>query len=310
MNMKHAKRFHTFMTAIDDDLLEEAQTTERRKNHAVYFRAAVAACLVLLLGISAVYSYKNTASLRMLSDMGYEIVLPASASDIRYNIAQHFGENAAEVVFVKDNVEYTCYGVKRENPVKLQDDTMQEERYFSWSSRGVNLQMAQMRETTAVSWYHAEEQTQWTLRADADAKEVLTTANELMDRTGLNVMTAPESAEHIAYDVFLLKDLTVAETSFVLDGILYVYRMAATADVREDFADLSGLADASMGSSSTELLWCLAKLTLYADGQGKLIWFDVVPGIVYSLTMHDNASEQSLLQMAEKLFEPAQGEVG
>ena len=94
MNMKHAKRFHTFMTAIDDDLLEEAQTTERRKNHAVYFRAAVAACLVLLLGISAVYSYKNTASLRMLSDMGYEIVLPASASDIRYNIAQHFGEKA------------------------------------------------------------------------------------------------------------------------------------------------------------------------------------------------------------------------
>lgn len=310
MNEKDAKRFRTFMTAIDDDLLEEARATERKNSNVLYFRAVVAACIVLVLLIPTTHFYKNTASLRMLSDMGYVLALPASASDIRYDIVQYFGEPAAQAVFVKDNIEYTCYGVKGESPKTLEDGIAQKERYYSWSSRGVDLQMTQMRDTTTVSWYHAEEQTQWMLTASADAKEILTTANEIMSMTGLNIMVTPKEAENITYDILLLEHLTVAETAFVLDDIQYVYRMAATVDVNEDFADLSGLTGDSIRSISTELLWCPAKLTLYTDGKGKLIWFDVVPGIVYSLTMSDNASEKQLLQMAENLFEPAQGEVG
>ena len=127
MNEKDAKRFRTFMTAIDDDLLEEARATERKNSNVLYFRAAVAACLVLVLLIPTTHFYKNTASLRMLSDMGYVLALPASASDIRYDIVQYFGEPAAQAVFVKDNIEYTCYGVKGESPKTLEDGIE-----FSW----------------------------------------------------------------------------------------------------------------------------------------------------------------------------------
>ena len=63
---------------LDDDLLEEARATERKNSNVLYFRAAVAACLVLVLLIPTTHFYKNTASLRMLSDMGYVLALPAS----------------------------------------------------------------------------------------------------------------------------------------------------------------------------------------------------------------------------------------
>jgi hypothetical protein len=46
------------------------------------------------------------------------------------------------------------------------------------------------------------------------------------------------------------------------------------------------------------------------DGSGKLVWFDVVPGLLYSLTMSDGASQSALLDMAQQLYTPAQGDVG
>ena len=37
-----------------------------------------------------------------------------------------------------------------------------------------------------------------------------------------------------------------------------------------------------------------------------LLWFDLVPGILYSMSMDSGASEEALLEMANSLFEPAQ----
>ena len=176
---------------------------------------------------------------------------------------------------------------------------------LAWNAGQLDIQLLSSASCTSVSWYLREAQTQWYLSADADSREVLTTANEIFRITGLNVTVAPAAAEDITYNAFLLNGLTVAETTFRLEGITYTYRMAATGELQEDFSDISGL-DTFPENAAGKVLWCNAKLSFQAGGQGKILWFDVVPGILYSLHMDSNASREALQNMAQQLFEPTQ----
>jgi hypothetical protein len=56
--------------------------------------------------------------------------------------------------------------------------------------------------------------------------------------------------------------------------------------------------------------WCPARVYYNAGGEGKIVWFDIVPGLLYSLTMSNGASEKALEEMASQLYTPAQGDVG
>ena len=135
---------------------------------------------------------------------------------------------------------------------------------------------------------------------------MLTTASQILRATGLDVTVAPEQAENITYNAFRLDGLTVAETTFQLGGITYAYRMAGTSELMEDFADISGLAGSFDQIAAGEVFWCRAKLSFNEGGQGKILWFDLVPGILYSMSMDTGASEEALLDMANSLFKPAQ----
>ena len=54
-------KFRTLMNAVDDDLLEEAMTVEKRKRPLPWIAAAVAACLLLVMGSMGNMTYlKNS----------------------------------------------------------------------------------------------------------------------------------------------------------------------------------------------------------------------------------------------------------
>ena len=165
-------------------------------------------------------------------------------------------------------------------------------------------------DSTSVSWYTHEDQTQGYLTAQADSLEVLTTASQILRSTGLDVTVAPDAAQDITYNAFLLDGLTVAETTFELDGIRFSYRMAATAELLEDFTDISGMEGPFERISAGEVAWCRAKINYTPGSQGRIIWFDVVPGILYSMSMDRDASDEILLELANELFEPAQDSIG
>ena len=59
-----------------------------------------------------------------------------------------------------------------------------------------------------------------------------------------------------------------------------------------------------------KVLWCPAVISYDESGAGKITWFDVAPGLVYSLSADSGASRDALLDMVNRLFTPAQGEVG
>ena len=275
----------------------------RRKSFfpALCLLALTTACLLLVMGTMM----RPGVTMATLSGMGYEMTLPEKAEHIRYDIVSIHDREAAQASFVIRDTKYVYQAVKTGEQQKLSDSS----EVLSWNVGDVDIQLSSSGASTSVSWYRAQEQTQWYLTADADSLEVLTTASQILRATGLNVAVAPADARNITYNAFLLEGLTVAETTFELDGITYAYRMAATMELVEDFADISGMAGPFETDLAGKVFWCSAKLSFNAGGEGKVVWFDVVPGILYSLSMDSNAGEEALLELAQELFVPAQEDI-
>ena len=295
--------FQLLMNAVDDDLLEEAMTPVRRKRPLPWIGAAIAACLLLVIGLAMLPGRVPSVTAAQLSAMGYNMKLPAQAEKITYQVVTLAERQAAQAGFVIKGTRYVYQAVKTQTQQQLSDS---KDQVLSWDAGNLDIQLLSSPSSTSVSWYHQDTQTQCYLTAHADTREVLTTASQILRATGLDVTVAPEQAENITYNAFRLDGLTVAETTFQLGGITYAYRMAGTSELMEDFADISGLADPFDQIAAGEVFWCRAKLSFNAGGQGKILWFDLVPGILYSMSMDTGASEEALLDMANSLFKPAQ----
>ena len=298
-------KFQLLMNAVDDDLLEEAMTPVRKRTPLPWVAAAVAACLVLVMGLATLSGRAAAVTVAQLEEMGYEMKLPQQAEKIRYEIISKAEQRAGQAKFVIQDTKYTYQTVKTQQMQSLSQGKS-ESQVLSWSAGGLNIQLLACPSTTSVSWYIQDEQTQCYLTARANTLEVLTTASQILRATGLNVTVAPEDAENITYNAFRLDGLTVAETTFQIDGITYVYRMAATMELLENFADISGMDGPFDEIAAGEVYWCRAKLNFNEGGQGKILWFDLVPGILYSMSMDRDASREALLDMANGLFIPAQ----
>ena len=295
--------FQLLMRAVDDDLLEEAITPVRRKRPLPWIGAAVAACLMLIIGLAILPDRVPSVTAAQLSSMGYNMKLPAQAEKISYQIVTLAEKQAAQASFVIQGTKYVYRAVKTHTQQRLSDSQHQ---ILSWDAGKLDIQLLSAPSSTSVSWYLEDEQTQCYLTANANSLEVLTTASQILRATGLNVTVAPEQAENITYNAFLLDGLTVAETTFQIDGITYAYRMAGTIELLDDFTDISGLDGPFNQIAAGEVFWCRAKIKFNEGGQGTVLWFDLVPGILYSMSMDSGASEEALLDMANTLFKPAQ----
>lgn len=116
----------------------------------------------------------------------------------------------------------------------------------------------------------------------------------------------PESAEDVSYSIINVDENSkIAQVSFTADGVEYNHRMTAANEI----SDISGVYLNKTEDADAEVEYCPAKIAV-EDGSGKVYWYDVVPGLLYSLSVKEGAEEEMLLTMAEEVFVPAQGEVG
>ena len=298
-------KFRILMQSVDDDLLEEAMApVSRKKGLRWVIPIAACACLLLVLSLPMLRPAMPSVSLSELHSMGYEMTLPETVEIISYALVTQDDRSGAEARFLLGDTEYVYREEKTAQPRTLASAA--EVELLSWNAESLNIQLCTSADSTSVSWYTIENQTQGYLTAQADSLAVLTTASQILRSTGLDVTVAPEGAQDITYNAFLLDGLTVAETTFVLDGIRYSYRMAATTELLEDFQDISGMTGPFERISAGEVAWCRAKINYTEGGQGRIIWFDLVPGILYSMSMDSSASDEVLLELANELFEPAQ----
>ena len=134
-----------------------------------------------------------------------------------------------------------------------------------------------------------------------------TTAEGLMEALGLE-FAVPEGAENVAFR--MLEDESLAEMEFDLDGMTYTARIQPAVE----WTDISGMyyewentmEDITIGDRP-------AWEGRAADGDNTAdlcLWFDVVPGLMYSLgTVGEGDLDGfDLTAIAEQIFVPVQGD--
>lgn len=316
--MNH-KRFELLMGSVDDDLLEQAQQP-RKKKRAWGWAAGAAACAGLLLcgywltrpGPDAGQAAQpDGITAAQVEQMGYSLPVPEGAREAVYSILE-WGRDGADVVqveFEQNGQAYSCRALKSGQPEDISGLSADWTQSLDWSVGTLEMQMRQSKDEAWVGWYAGDVGIQWCLSGQEDALSLLHTAQSIVETLGYDMAVAPEGAENVVYNAFELEGLAVGETTFSLNGVSCSFRTAATGAVEEEFADISGVDLDFQNQAAGEVLWCPARLYFDEGGAGKIVWFDVVPGLLYSLSVDRDASGQGLLDMAEQLFTPAQGEV-
>ncbi len=270
------KKFNLWMDSIDEMYLEEMIAPPKKLYLSVL--PVAAACLLLIV------------------------------AGVLFRNARLQDDGITREYFTRNNTEYTILSCLAAEPTDISGIKAAEAEPLVWYAGGLEIKLCSTKDTVWASWYDYSTGTQWCLAGDTTSLALLTTAKEIVEDLGYNVAVAPESASDITYDAFRINDLAVAETTFLLDGVRYSYRMAATYEVTTPFADISGTGTNQTVHSTTEVGWCPAELYYTENGYGKIIWFDIVPGLLYSLSMETEASEEALLSLAHELFSPAQDE--
>ena len=177
-------KFRLVMNAVDDDLLEEAFAPVKRKNLLPWIHVAIAACLMLVLGLTFAHSRNSVVTFTDLSDMGYVMKLPEDAEQIQYEILTLADSEGAQASFLIRDTEYLYQAVKTPEQQMLSDSVEAEANVLTWNSGNLDMQLLSSSSSTSVSWYIPDDQTQWYLTAKADAQEVLTTASQILWITG------------------------------------------------------------------------------------------------------------------------------
>ncbi len=300
------KNFDLWMNSVDDSILEEAATvpgTAKKKKYRSYAIIA-AACLVFAI-TGLLLRHGLLSGTHPDTSPGITGTTVPSSKPQETKTPE---KSIREEVFVKDGTDYTLLSCETPEATDISGTTTTTAEELSWYAGGLEILLCSTENNIWASWYDTTTGTQWCLMGDTSSLALLTTAKDLIEELGYNVAVAPETATDVTYNAFRINNLSVAETTFLLDDIRYNYRMAATYEIAEDFDDISGTGEFYDIQTSGEVGWCPARIYYNENGYGKIIWFDIVPGLLYSLSMETNASEDVLLSMAHTLFRPAQDE--
>lgn len=320
----NTNKFDTFQRAADRELLEEAQTPSKRSGSWQKL-ALTAACLCVIASAVAAWQPRNTSSpkndgqsqipnpwsdttIENIRAMGFDMVLPDGAENITFTAlnADETGAEMVEADYTLGGIEYTCRAAKSSESEDISGLYETWDQNLSWTVGEAQLQMCTNNLTGYVSWFLPAEGQQWCVSSSSSDAQLLENAKILAAGLGQELAAAPDGAEDVVISVFSLDGRTVAETAFTMNGARWTYR-TALGDL--ELVDISGLGDFSTAASGS-VSYCTAQLSYDGGGAGKIIWFDIVPGIEYSLSVESGASEEALTTMANELFTPMQGDVG
>ena len=125
---------------------------------------------------------------------------------------------------------------------------------------------------------------------------------ELIDCSGID-LGAPEGAADMVYSLIDLKDTAdIAQLRFTLDGHQLCLR-AQTMSALAPAGDISGLYYEWEYTKNTfvSMLYAVVNISGHI---GYVKWIDAEAGIQYSLSMSEGASEEKLIELAERVFCP------
>ena len=133
------------------------------------------------------------------------------------------------------------------------------------------------------------------------------TAAEVLERTGVS-FSIPAGAKDVSYFIIETDSCEIAEMDFRLNGAACACRICGTEVPTDGLQDISGMYyewtstdTAAISGNDAELYWI-------EEEQGIVLWYDYTVGLMYSLAVDSGASRDSLILLAEELYNPLQGD--
>lgn len=315
-------KLYRAMGGINDDYILEAAWAHKKNNVRVKHLLSVAACFCLI--IAGLFTWKpwvNTNPVREISAteihnlLGSDMGVPEGASNVSYSIISlenSNGHDMAEAKFTLNNLSYT-YRVLETSAAKDISGAS-----YDWNSTA-NCSIAGVPGVVSlvegaagkVEWYSKENGFQRCLLTnDNPTKDsLLVTADQIMQTLGYDMDVAPEGSEDVSYGITKMDEdyyNDMAETEFIIDGIHCSYRTLGT----DHLENITGIEKDWSCHAEDEIGWCSAELNWEEGKDGYILWYDVAPGLLYSLYIDSGASQEKLISMAEELYTPAQGDAG
>ncbi|MBQ0041678.1 MAG: hypothetical protein KBS56_06590 [Clostridiales bacterium] len=159
------------------------------------------------------------------------------------------------------------------------------------------------------------------------------TYDELIEKGGVDIK-APENAEDVQYSYIEADGQEmISQVAFTVDGKEFCYRAQPTGitnimantdgtevsmdklvdalnDGTQIGAALSGLNYEWSACASVDVDYCEGICAFNEGEAGFIAWLDVAPGILYSLGMDNGCTQDLLMDTANDIFVPVQGNVG
>lgn len=150
------------------------------------------------------------------------------------------------------------------------------------------------------------------------ANPVRESSQDEIERLFAITMQAPEGAEDVRYSIIDTEDQTIAQMDFKLDGKEMCLRAtpttitninrAANVEAGPESANISGLYYDWSYIGVDQVYDYAAVVRISDEKAGYIGWLDIVPGILYNLSMKEDATPEDLAKYANMTFVPYDGE--
>ena len=126
-------------------------------------------------------------------------------------------------------------------------------------------------------------------------------AQEILEKLGITLHLPPD-AQDVHYSILeLTGEPSVAQAQFSSSGLACTYRIQPASELK----DISGAYFDWKSDKDIEISYCPGEVHYLEGEQGICLWYDVVPGLMYSLYVENGASEEILLNLANQMYVPA-----
>lgn len=130
----------------------------------------------------------------------------------------------------------------------------------------------------------------------------LSSYDEVLETLGMT-LKVPEKAENVIYQVIAVEEETpIAEARFNEDEVNFTYRIRSASA----FEDISGAYFDWSVNKAIEISYCSGEISYIEGKEGICLWYDTVPGLMYTLYVDSSASEEMLLRIANEVYIPAE----
>ena len=126
--------------------------------------------------------------------------------------------------------------------------------------------------------------------------------DEILETLGMT-LKVPEDAENVIYQIIDVEEETpIAEVKFRKGQTNCTYRVRSTAEPE----DITGAYYDWTVTKEIEISYCSGEISYIEGKEGICLWYDTVPGLMYSIFVDMDASEDLLLEIANDVYIPAE----